>query len=274
MPGTVRGDVHAWLAFVDAAGVDISAADEPRPWTAVNSLPTPAEAVPVRSPPRPSRSARAVPAAGPAVAGNVEDARRLAAGATSLDEVVARLRTFDGCPLSRTATNLCVADGDPQSRFMLVGEAPGAEEDRQGKPFVGASGRLLDRMLAAAGQPRERTYITNTIFWRPPGNRDPSQQEIALCLPFLTRQIELLRPQVILFVGGIAARALLELKEGVTRLRGRRFSYGLADGTAVRATVMFHPAYLLRRPQLKGLAWHDLLLASSWLDADDAATDV
>ncbi|MEO1092022.1 MAG: uracil-DNA glycosylase [Pseudomonadota bacterium] len=273
MPGTVRGDVHAWLAFVDAAGVDISAADEPRPWTAVNSLPTPAEAVPVRSPPRPSRSARAVPAAGPAVAGNVEDARRLAAGATSLDEVVARLRTFDGCPLSRTATNLCVADGDPQSRFMLVGEAPGAEEDRQGKPFVGASGRLLDRMLAAAGQPRERTYITNTIFWRPPGNRDPSQQEIALCLPFLTRQIELLRPQVILFVGGIAARALLELKEGVTRLRGRRFSYGLADGTAVRATVMFHPAYLLRRPQLKGLAWHDLLLASSWLDADDAATD-
>jgi DNA polymerase len=162
--------------------------------------------------------------------------------------------------------NLCVGDGDPSSPLMLVGEAPGAEEDRQGKPFVGKSGQLLDRMLAAAGRPRHRTWITNTVFWRPPGNRSPTAQELATCLPFVERQIELVRPRALLFVGGIAVRALLNLEEGVTKLRGRKFRYPLADGGEIPATVMFHPAYLLRRPQLKGLAWRDLLAATAMVD--------
>ncbi|MFP4360452.1 MAG: uracil-DNA glycosylase family protein, partial [Alphaproteobacteria bacterium] len=199
-------------------------------------------------------------------AGPSADARKLAAEATTVAELIERLRGFDGCGLARTAMNLCVGDGDPTSELMLVGEAPGAEEDRQGKPFVGKSGQLLDRMLESAGRPRHRTWITNTVFWRPPGNRSPTAQELATCLPFVERQIELVRPRAVLFVGGIAVRALLNLEEGVTKLRGRRFRYPLADGGEIPATVMFHPAYLLRRPQLKGLAWRDLLAATAIAD--------
>jgi DNA polymerase len=142
---------------------------------------------------------------------------------------------------------------------MLIGEAPGAEEDRRGKPFVGPSGQLLDRMLATIGLDRSTVYITNVIYWRPPGNRSPTPAEIAACQPFLERQIELIRPRLIVFVGGIAARGLLGVKEGVTKLRGRRLIYSLADGTPVPAMVMFHPAYLLRQPAQKRLAWRDLL---------------
>jgi DNA polymerase len=199
--------------------------------------------------------------------GPAADARQLAAEATSVEQLIELLRGFDGCGLARTAMNLCVGDGDPGSELMLVGEAPGAEEDRQGKPFVGNSGRLLDRMLEAAGRPRQRTWITNTVFWRPPGNRSPTAQELATCLPFVERQIELVRPRAVLFVGGIAVRALLNLEEGVTKLRGRKFRYPLADGGEIPATVMFHPAYLLRRPQLKGLAWRDLLAATAMAES-------
>ncbi len=181
--------------------------------------------------------------------------------------LLATLAAYDACPLARTAMNLCVGDGDPTSPLMLVGEAPGAEEDRQGRPFVGPSGRLLDQMLAAAGRPRAQTWITNTVFWRPPGNRSPTAQELAHCLPFVERQIELIRPRLLLFVGGTAVRALLDLKDGVTRLRGRRLRYPLPDGTTVPAMVMLHPAYLLRRPQAKALAWRDLLAAMAMLEA-------
>jgi DNA polymerase len=190
----------------------------------------------------------------------VATARQIARACRSLDELVRALEAFELCPLKETATRLCLADGDPGARVMLVGEAPGVEEDRQGKPFVGPSGKLLDRMLATIGLDRSRVYITNTVFWRPPGNRAPTALELATCLPFLERQIELLQPALLVFVGGIAAKALLGLNEGVTRLRGRRFAYRPADDrAAIPALVIFHPAYLLRQPMQKRLAWRDLL---------------
>ncbi len=190
----------------------------------------------------------------------VDDARTLAASCDSLEALAAALRDFDGCPLKETAINLCFADGNPQAPVMMIGEAPGAQEDRQGKPFVGPSGKLLDRMLASIDLDRTKVYITNVIYWRPPGNRSPTAAEIAVCQPFLERQIELLRPKLLVFVGGIAARALLGVTEGVTKLRGRPFAYRLADGGEIPAVVMFHPAYLLRQPAQKRLAWRDLLL--------------
>ncbi len=162
---------------------------------------------------------------------------------------------------------MCFADGNPAAEVMLIGEAPGAHEDRQGKPFVGPSGKLLDRMLACIGLDRSKVYITNVIYWRPPGNRSPTAAEIAACQPFLERQIELLRPRLIVFVGSIAARALLGLTEGVTKLRGRDYRYQLADGSSLPALVMFHPAYLLRQPAQKRLAWRDLLAIRRKLDA-------
>jgi DNA polymerase len=192
-------------------------------------------------------------------------ARETAAACTSLAELEVALARFDGCGLKETALNLCFADGNPESRLMLIGEAPGAEEDRQGKPFVGASGKLLDKMLATIGLDRTTVYITNVIYWRPPGNRTPTQAEIAACQPFLERQIALLKPDLMVFVGGIAARALLGVKEGVTKLRGRRFQYTAPDGP-IPATVMFHPAYLLRQPAHKRLAWRDLLAIRHQLD--------
>lgn len=149
------------------------------------------------------------------------DARALARSCRTIDDLRAALERFDGCALAETATQLCFADGTPGAPLFLVGEAPGAEEDRIGRPFVGQSGQLLDRMLAWIGRDRSNTWITNAIFWRPPGNRTPTPAEIAVCQPFLERQIELLRPRLLLFLGGIAARALLGVNEGVSRLRGR-----------------------------------------------------
>ena len=282
-----RAAVAAWLRFADQAGIDLSLEATPRPWWGAAPLavdaapagegasapagegagraaPTPASGAATVAPVLPEPQARAPASA--LASGPAADARKLAATAASVDELIELLRGFDGCGLARTAMNLCVGDGDPTSELMLVGEAPGAEEDRQGKPFVGKSGQLLDRMLEAAGRPRRRTWITNTVFWRPPGNRSPTAQELATCLPFVERQIELVRPRAVLFVGGIAVRALLDLEEGVTKLRGRKFRYPLADGGAIPATVMFHPAYLLRRPQLKGLAWRDLLAATAMVE--------
>lgn len=196
----------------------------------------------------------------------VAHAREQAAACKSLAELQAALAAFDGCPLKDTAINLCFADGNPAAQIMLIGEAPGAEEDRQGKPFVGPSGQLLDKMLATVGLDRTSVYITNVIYWRPPGNRTPTPAEIAACQPFLERQIELLQPKLIVFVGGIAARALLGVKEGVTKLRGRRFTYTTGEGAKIPALVMFHPAYLLRQAMQKRLAWRDLLTIRDQLD--------
>jgi DNA polymerase len=178
---------------------------------------------------------------------------------------------FDGCALKRTATTTVFADGVPAARLMFVGEAPGADEDRIGRPFVGASGQLLDRMLSFIGVSRATNfYITNIAFWRPPGNREPSSEEVALCLPFVHRHIELARPSVLVCLGGPAAKTLLGRVEGITRLRGRWFDFrtpGMAERgePAIATLATFHPAYLLRTPAAKREAWRDLLALKSRL---------
>lgn len=190
----------------------------------------------------------------------IEEARSLAARAESVSALADSVAGFDGCALKKTASNTVFADGNPEADLMFVGEAPGAEEDRRGLPFVGAAGQLLDRMLHAIGRDRTTAYITNILFWRPPGNRNPSPDEIAVCKPFIERHIALVRPRVLVCVGGISAKTLLDKTEGITRLRGRWFAVQ-PEGTenSVRTMATFHPAYLLRQPSQKRQAWRDLL---------------
>lgn len=265
--GTAAAGARAWLDWYAAMGV-----------TGIDAWP--ADATPNRSAPRatarPGPTAGAAATAGPHASparprgerAGVLAAREVAASCESLAALRRALETFDGCALRETATRLCFADGSPDARIMLIGEAPGSEEDRQGLPFVGKSGKLLDRMLATIGLDRSSVWITNAIFWRPPGNRTPTPAEIAVCQPFLERQIELIRPRLIVFLGGIAARALLGLSDGVTRLRGRRLAYHAAQlPEPIPALVMFHPAYLLRQPLQKPFAWRDLLTIQSWLES-------
>jgi uracil-DNA glycosylase family 4 len=185
-------------------------------------------------------------------------ARMAVARAATLDELRAILDGFDGCALKNTARQLVFADGNPQSRVMFVGEAPGREEDLEGLPFVGRSGQLLDRMMAAIGLDRSGAYIANVIPWRPPGNRTPTPQETAICLPFIRRQIELADPDVLVCLGNPSAQTLLGVKDGIMKTRGRWFAYH--TGTReIRAIATFHPAYLLRQPLQKRLAWRDFL---------------
>jgi uracil-DNA glycosylase len=185
-------------------------------------------------------------------------ARESARNAASLDDLRAILDRFEGCALRATATQLVFADGNPQARVMLVGEAPGRDEDIEGTPFVGRSGKLLDRMLAAIGLDRTSVYIANIVPWRPPGNRTPTPQESAICLPFITRQIELADPDVLVCLGNPSAQALLGIRDGITRTRGRWFSFhtGTRD---IRAIPTYHPAFLLRSPLQKRLVWRDFL---------------
>jgi uracil-DNA glycosylase len=194
-------------------------------------------------------------------------AREAAAAARSLTELEAVLQAFEGCSLKGTATRLAFSDGTPGSRVMAVGEAPGAEEDRQGRPFCGRSGQLLDRMLAAIGLDRSQVYIANVVPWRPPGNRTPTPQEVAICRPFIDRQIELADPDFLLCLGGPAAQSLLGSKEGIMRLRGRWQDYDTGR-RVVKAMPMLHPAYLLRQPAHKKLAWADLRALRKALDGE------
>ena len=195
-------------------------------------------------------------------------AATLASGAGSLDALKASLARYDGCALAKTATNLVFGDGSATAHVVLIGEAPGAEEDRQGVPFVGVSGQLLDRMLASIGLDRTQVFISNTVFWRPPGNRAPTSQEVAACMPFVIRIIELIRPAMLVALGGPAANALLSRSESVSRLRGRWLTFESAGlDLPIPATALFHPAYLLRSPGQKRLAWHDLLAIKKRLSA-------
>jgi uracil-DNA glycosylase len=231
----------------------------------------PAAAIPA---PRPAASIGAAPSvvAPPAalaesLAEAAQSARLLAAGAATIEALGALIAGFDGCPLKRTATNTVFLDGNPAAPVMIVGEAPGAEEDRLGRPFVGRSGQLLDRMLAAIGLDRAKVQITNVIYWRPPGNRKPNAAEIAACLPFVLRHIALARPRVLVLSGGTATSALLPLSEGITRLRGRWFELAVPGLPAPVATLaMFHPAFLLRDPARKRETWRDLLALKARLD--------
>ena len=175
------------------------------------------------------------------------------------------LEAYDGVALRKTATQLVFADGNPNARLMFVGEAPGRDEDREGRPFVGRAGQLLDRMLAAIGLDRTQAYIANIVPWRPPGNRTPTPQETELCLPFIRRQIELANPDVLVLLGGSAAAALTGAKDGILRLRGRWLDYDTGART-IRALPTLHPAYLLRTPSQKKLAWRDFRVLKAALD--------
>ena len=190
----------------------------------------------------------------------------LALNCKSLEELEATVRDFDECALKKTSANTVFSSGSIDSRVMFVGEAPGAEEDREGRPFVGASGRLFDKMLASIGIIRDKVYITNTIFWRPPGNRRPTGAEVAQCLPFLQRQIELVRPDILVPLGGSASQTLLKVDLGITLLRGRWYEYTLSDNSKIVTLPMFHPAYLLRSPVHKREAWRDMLALSDKLN--------
>lgn len=263
------------LQFYIDCGVDETIGEEPVDRTQLPSSTVAAfaqpqgqgqAAAPSGKPPLPQMPPALTPKAPaqPEAAGAFEamgDARAMAAAAKTVDELKAALEEFKGLSLKRTATQMVFCDGNPKAKIMLVGEAPGADEDRVGKPFVGLSGQLLDKMLASIGLSREENvYISNVINWRPPGNRSPTDAEIALSLPFIQRHIELINPQVVLFAGGVAAKALMQTATGITRLRGK-WAEHKTDGLAapIPALPMLHPAYLLRSPLEKRLAWQDLL---------------
>ena len=196
-----------------------------------------------------------------------QSARLLASGAETIEALAELVANFDLCPLKRTATNTVFMDGNPEARIVIVGEAPGAEEDRTGRPFVGRAGQLLDRMLAAIDLDRTQVQITNVIYWRPPGNRKPTAAETAACLPFVLRHIALARPLVLVLAGGTAASTLLPVTDGITRLRGRWFELAVPGlDNPVPTLPIFHPAFLLRTPARKREAWRDLLALKARLN--------
>jgi uracil-DNA glycosylase len=185
-------------------------------------------------------------------------ARALSEAAPDLETLRAAMADFEGCALKRTATQLVFADGVPGSRVMLVGEAPGGDEDRTGRPFVGRAGQLLDRMLNSIGLDRQNVYIANVVPWRPPGNRTPTPQETQMCLPFIERQIDLANPEYLVCLGGSAVRTLLGAEKGVMRARGSWFAYPRQSSGQIPALAMLHPAFLLRQPAHKRFAWADM----------------
>jgi uracil-DNA glycosylase len=193
-------------------------------------------------------------------------ARAAARRAGSLDELRAALEQFDGCGLKATAKTLCLYRGAPRADLLIIGEAPGRDEDLEGKPFVGRAGQLLDRMLAAIGLGEEHVHITNIVYWRPPGNRTPTPQEAQVCRPFLERQIELVAPRIVLLLGGSATKAILDTPEGIMKIRGRWFDAAIGNQT-VKTMASLHPAYLLRTPAAKRQAWRDLLTVKAALSA-------
>lgn len=289
----------AALRFLLDAGVDEAVGEEPIDWTQLASRrtaavqqngPAPGQATAAPAargdaqarlpaaasesrPVLPGGSASLLPGAPLGAAEAGESARAAAGAASSLEELRAAIAAFEGCALKHTAMNLVFADGNPAARIMLVGEAPGEQEDRQGKPFVGPAGALLDRMLACIGlertaeDPAKAVYITNVLPWRPPGNRSPTDGEVAACLPFVQRHISLVKPDILVFLGGISTKSLLARSEGITRLRGRWFDFQAPGmSKALPALPMLHPAYLLRNPVAKRDAWRDLLTLKARLD--------
>jgi uracil-DNA glycosylase len=264
-------NVQQLLAFYLEAGVDCALTEEP-----VNRLADPdvmpaGSLIPARkdAAPNPVRMAAAMaPAraeAAPAPEAAIQSAREAARTAPTLEALRQLLENFDGCALKSTATRLVFSDGNPKARIMFVGEAPGREEDLEGLPFVGRSGKLLDRMIAAIGLDRTSAYIANVIPWRPPGNRTPTPQETQICLPFIRRQIELVDPDVLVTLGNPSTQTLLGTREGIMKTRGRWFDYDTGTRT-IRALATFHPAYLLRSPSYKRMSWQDLCAIAKALE--------
>ncbi len=259
---------HELLAFYLEAGVDCALAEEPFDRLSeieAELAPAPRRIVPLT--PAPALTAAPQTDLAPAPDAAIESARELAPKAKTLEELRGLLEAFDGCALKATATKLVFGDGNPQARVMFVGEAPGRDEDLQGIPFIGRSGKLLDLMLASIGLDRTKAYIANVIPWRPPGNRDPSPHETQMCLPFIKRQIELVDPDIVVCLGKPSSQAVLDLKDGIMRTRGRWFDYNTGTRT-IRAMATFHPAYLLRQPIYKRMTWKDLRTIQSALAAN------
>ena len=266
MSESAAKNASSLLAWYAAMGVDEAIGDAPVDrFAASAATPGPRE----DGARRPRAEARTAPAATPR---ELPKAKRTAAtpppanapapeldGIETLADLEKAAAAFEGCPLKRTAKTTCFARGSEQAKVMLIGEAPGRDEDLQGKPFVGRAGKLLDKMLASIGLDESSVYITNTIYWRPPGNRTPTPQEIASCAPFLARQIELLKPEVMVLLGGAAAKSMLETTEGIMRLRGKWKLYHAKDRD-IPTLATLHPAYLLRSPEAKRYAWRDLLM--------------
>ncbi|WP_054308848.1 uracil-DNA glycosylase [Mesorhizobium sp. 1M-11] len=275
-------ELHELLAFYMEAGVDEALTEEPVDrFAEAAQIRSPARAASAPEQPSSSPDRRNQSAGAPAFAENnpaapppaqrvpaaaavpdeaqVQLARQLATRASNLDELREAMAGFDGCNLKFTAKSLVFADGNPNAALMLVGEAPGRDEDLEGLPFVGRSGRLLDRMLAAIGLDRTSAYIANVIPWRPPGNRTPTPHETEICRPFIERQIELVNPKVLVNLGGPSAKTLLNTTEGILRLRGNWRAHTTASGAAIPAMPTLHPAYLLRTPAHKRLAWRDFV---------------
>jgi uracil-DNA glycosylase family 4 len=268
--------VQQLLAFYLEAGVDCALTDEP-----VNRL-AERDSIAAAAPREilPSLPVREIPAAMPAVSRSemaprpeaaIASAREAARTAPSLEALRALLENFDGCTLKHTATRLVFSDGNPQARVMFVGEAPGRDEDIEGLPFVGRSGKLLDRMIAAIGLDRSKAYIANVIPWRPPGNRTPTPQETQICLPFIQRQIELVNPDVLVTLGNPSTQTLLSTREGIMKTRGKWFDYDTGTRT-IRAMATFHPAYLLRSPSYKRMSWQDLRAIAKALERGDSSS--
>jgi DNA polymerase len=258
-------DALAMLQWYAEAGVDEAMEDTPVDYYALSA----ADAKPKPRPPvaqvNPAASVTprnvAAPALPQATGHIIEEAKAAANSCNTVEDLKRAVEAFEGCPLKKLATNTVFADGSPQADIMFIGEAPGADEDKQGIPFCGTSGQLLDKMLASIGLNRaENAYISNTIFWRPPGNRNPNPDELEICRPFVEKHIALVKPKILVLVGGIAAKNLLNETTGITRLRGKQHSYHnslLSDG--IPAYAIFHPSYLLRQPAHKAMAWRDLL---------------
>lgn len=256
-PSLDTAAAESLLAFWRDAGVDACFEDAPVDRTHV--APPPA----VKAVAKATASVTAVADAGDAIA----EARRLAAGAGTLEALGLAIAAFEGCPLKGMGAKQAVfSRGNPQAEVLVIGEGPGGEEDERGQPFVGKAGRLLDRMLAEAGL-EGRVFITNTVFWRPPGNRTPTPAEQAVCAPFVERVFALLKPKVVLLVGAAASKSVLGADEGIMKLRGQWKEWRLAEG-AVSAPVMptLHPAFLLRQPMAKRQAWADVLSLAARLD--------
>src|SRR6476659_725624 len=252
---------RALLDWYRAMGVDEVIGEEP-----VNCFAERPASITVQTPASSRGEAESPRRIAPKTA-STHSAREIGAEVSTLAELGALVAKFDGCSLKRTAKSLCFARGSASAHVMLIGEAPGRDEDLQGKPFVGRAGQLLDRMLASIGLFEEHVYITNTVYWRPPGNRTPTPEEIEACAPFLARQIELLSPSVLVLLGGAAAKTILNTSEGIMRLRGKWLTYPSA-GRDLPALATLHPAYLLRNPAAKRYAWRDLLLLKAALDSE------
>ncbi|MFZ1812875.1 MAG: uracil-DNA glycosylase [Rhizobiaceae bacterium] len=278
-------EIRSILLFHAEAGVDVLLNDEPVDRFAESRQAAPInqrkahegdkaarraapEPTPVRAAPRPEPTAFS----NAAIPDNraVEGAREMAAAASTLEALKQALEKFEGCNLRITAKHTVFADGNPEAKVMIIGEAPGAEEDRMGLPFVGRAGQLLDRMLASIGLDRTSVYITNMLAWRPPGNRTPTPHEIEVCRPFIDRHVALIKPQIIIYAGGVSAKALSGRNEGILKMRGRWLEHAY-DGGKADVMPMLHPAYLLRQPAQKSYAWQDLLKIQARLSELQAA---